>query len=61
MQVYASYKYRRDLADAARIPGFLSRSRPLRREEAARQEVLPRPARSSRWGMNYESKGLPDF
>ena len=39
MQVYASYRYRRDLADAAKISGVFGRSRILKREEAIRQEV----------------------
>ena len=34
LQVYASYKYRRDLAEAARMGGVLGRSRPLKIEEA---------------------------
>ncbi|BDA43750.1 probable chaperone protein DnaJ at C-terminar half [Coccomyxa sp. Obi] len=34
MQVYASYKYRRDLADAAKVAGIMGRSRQLRRSEA---------------------------
>ena len=39
LQVYASYRYRRDLADAAKISGVFGRSRILKREEAIRQEV----------------------
>ena len=39
LQVYASYRYRRDLADAAKISGVFGRSRILKREEASRQEV----------------------
>ena len=34
MQVCATYAVRRDLASAAAVPGFLGRSRPLRRAEA---------------------------
>ncbi len=34
MQVYASYKYRRDLAEAAKVAGIMGRSRQLRRSEA---------------------------
>eukprot|EP00884_Botryococcus_braunii_P003386 jgi/Botrbrau1/13048/Bobra.0187s0010.1 len=34
MQVYASYKYRRDLVKAAQVPGILSRSRQITAEEA---------------------------
>ncbi|KAK9814057.1 hypothetical protein WJX72_000065 [[Myrmecia] bisecta] len=36
MQVYASYTYRRDLTEAAKEPGMLSRTRVLKAEEAAR-------------------------
>lgn len=39
LQVYASYRYRRDLADAAKIAGVFGRSRALKREEAERQLV----------------------
>ena len=39
MQIYASYNYRRDLADVVRIPGFLGRSRQLGREEARQLQV----------------------
>ena len=38
-QVYASYRYRRDLADAAKIAGVFGRSRALKREEAEQREV----------------------
>ncbi|KAK9915278.1 hypothetical protein WJX75_007018 [Coccomyxa subellipsoidea] len=34
MQVYASYKYRRDLAEAAKVTGIMGRSRQLKRSEA---------------------------
>ena len=39
LQVYASYRYRRDLADAAKIAGVFGRSRALKKEEAERQLV----------------------
>ena len=39
LQVYASYRYRRDLADAAKISGVFGRSRILKREEAIKQKV----------------------
>lgn len=39
VQVYASYRYRRDLADAAKISGVFGRSRILKRDEAIQQEV----------------------
>lgn len=44
-QVYASYKYRRDLAKAAQVPGILSRSRQLSSAEA-HELVSPPPALS---------------
>ena len=37
--MYASYRYRRDLADAAKIAGVFGRSRALKREEAEQREV----------------------
>ena len=45
-QVYASYRYRRDLADAAKIAGVFGRSRALKREEAEQREVSSLPQRS---------------
>lgn len=33
-QVYAAYKYRRDLAEAAKVAGMMGRSRQLKRDEA---------------------------
>lgn len=40
-QVYASYKYRRDLAEAAKVTGIMGRSRQLKRSEA--EHLLVRP------------------
>ncbi len=37
VQVYASYKYRRDLVEAAKVPGLLGRSRMLHTFEAHAQ------------------------
>ena len=37
VQVYASYKYRRDLVEAVKLPGMLGRSRPLTSSEADAQ------------------------
>ena len=51
-QIYASYNYRRDLADVVRIPGFLGRSRQLGREEARSLQVspcIPRACLCSTW------------
>jgi hypothetical protein len=45
LQVYASYRYRRDLADAAKIAGVFGRSRALKREEAERQLVSALPSK----------------
>ena len=56
LQVYASYRYRRDLADAAKIAGVFGRSRALKREEAERKLVsalLSKPScRASRGAMS---------
>ena len=41
MQIYGSYKYRRDLASAVHGPGTLSRARALKRSEV---ETLSAPA-----------------
>ncbi len=47
LQVYASYRYRRDLADAAKISGVFGRSRILKREEAIKQKVSMSPDMSA--------------
>lgn len=39
VQVYASYKFRRDLAEAAKVAGIMGRSRQLRRSEAEHMMV----------------------
>jgi hypothetical protein len=50
-QVYASYKYRRDLAQAAKISGLLGRSRPLKREEA--EAAMVRSFLLPLWALRY--------